>query len=113
MSNKRLPRSSLLSIGGMLFPIVVHGIHLLIPLLLTGGVSALEWSNMHHSGGRMSGMMNDPFMDGIMMGIMIISIGFTVVYLIRIWKLRDCSLAAAWGYTGTSIACFALLLMVM
>ncbi|WP_336776516.1 hypothetical protein [Paenibacillus sp. MMO-58] len=111
MTDKRLPRSSLLSIGGMLFPIVVHGIHLLLPLLLTGGISAMEWSNMQHHSGGMNGMMNDPFMDGIMMGIMIVSVLFTVGYLVRIWRLRDCSRAAAWCYTGVSAACFGLLLI--
>ncbi|MCM3629326.1 hypothetical protein M3194_18425 [Paenibacillus glycanilyticus] len=113
MSEKRLPRSSLLSLGGMLFPIVVHGIHLLIPLLLTGGISAWEWNNMQHHGSGAGGMMNDPFMDGIMMGIMIISVGFTIGYLVRIWRLRDCSKTAAWCYTGASIVCFGLLLLIM
>lgn len=113
MSEKRLPRSSLLSLGGMLFPIVVHGVHLLLPLLLTGGIGALEWSNMQHHGGGTDGMMNDPFMDGIMMGIMIVSVGFTIGYLVRIWRLKDCSRRAAWCYTGASVVCFALLLLVM
>ncbi|GLX65966.1 hypothetical protein [Paenibacillus glycanilyticus] len=112
MSEKRLPRSSLLSLGGMLFPIVVHGIHLLIPLLITGGVSALETSNKHHGGGT-AGMMGDPFMDGIMLGIMIVSVLFTIAYLVRIWRLRDCSRTAAWCYTGASAACFGLLFIVL
>ncbi|MFF2480819.1 hypothetical protein [Paenibacillus sp. NPDC058071] len=110
LSEKRLPRNSLLSLGGLLFPIVVHGIHMLLPLLVSGGATLAGSVHRHQNGG---GSLPDPFMDALILGITVISSLFTLWYLYRIWSRKECSRAAAWGYTFISVLCFALILVLL
>ncbi|GGG63759.1 hypothetical protein [Paenibacillus radicis (ex Gao et al. 2016)] len=105
-----LPRNSLLSLGGLLFPIIVHGIHMLLPLLATSGATLTSSIHKHQNGGQ---SLQDPFMDGLILGITVISTLFTIWYLYRIWTRKDCSRTAAWSYTAISVFCFGLILFLM
>ncbi|MFX3632116.1 MAG: hypothetical protein ACE3L7_08540 [Candidatus Pristimantibacillus sp.] len=106
MSNKPLPRNSLLSLGGMFFPIIFHGIHMLLPLLVSGGVGLANSNHSEHVGIRGS---SDSMMDGLIIGITVISILFTLWYLYKIWSSKHCSRTVAWCYTAVSILCFVLI----
>ncbi|MUT67587.1 hypothetical protein [Paenibacillus sp. NEAU-GSW1] len=110
MSNKKLPRSSLLSLGGLIFPIIVHGIHMLLPVLVTGGATLTSSIHNHKNGGQ---SLNDPFIDALILAITVVSALFTIWYLYRIWSRKDCNRVSAWSYTAVSVVCFALIMIIM
>ncbi|WP_338554947.1 hypothetical protein [Paenibacillus sp. KS-LC4] len=106
ITKQQLPRSSLLSIGGMLLPLVIHGIHLLLPLLLTGSIAMESSMHRHHDEAASSGA---DWVGLLLSGITAISVIVTIIYLYRIWTSKTCSKTNAWLYTGISVACFALI----
>ncbi|WP_150131493.1 hypothetical protein [Paenibacillus sp. BIHB 4019] len=106
ITKQQLPRSSLLSIGGMLLPLVIHGIHLLLPLLLTGSIAVESSMHRHHGEAASSGT---DWVGLLLSGITAISVIVTIIYLYRIWTSKTCSRTNAWLYTGISVVCFVLI----
>jgi hypothetical protein len=112
VSEKTFGKYPLLPIGGLLLPIVLHGVHLLLPILMAGSASLnSSHSHTHHPNTdiTMGSFTTAPLLEQAISMITIISALFTLWYLIRLWRKKDCSRRWAWIYTGLSLACFGLM----
>ncbi|MEK3725402.1 hypothetical protein [Paenibacillus sp. FSL H8-0034] len=112
MSDKVIGKYSLLPLGGLLLPIVLHSIHLLLPVLMAGSASLNSGhSHAQHQGmtGTMVPFTMTPWFTNTLSLITIVSAVFTLWYLIRLWKNKAYSRRWAWFYTGLSVVCFGLM----